>query len=64
MPLELEYDDNGDLLCPSCVTPNIIRKSDRKGQLNYFCSNCGWARLGGQDFFPPGKEDAQGYIRS
>ena len=57
MPQELEIDDNGEPLCPSCATTNIIRKRDRKGVLGYFCSNCGWARLGGQDFFPPEKQD-------
>lgn len=54
MPQEIVIDDNGDPLCPDCATTNIIKRPDKRGNVNYFCTNCGWARLGNQDF--PGAE--------
>jgi predicted RNA-binding Zn-ribbon protein involved in translation (DUF1610 family) len=58
MPYEIEMDDNGDKLCPDCQSASLVSKSDRRGTVNYFCTNCGWARLGGVDY-PSDKKDKE-----
>lgn len=51
MPEHLEMDEiTGEFLCPGCMSPALIMKSDKRGNRNYICTNCGWARLGTTEF--------------
>ena len=57
MPEHLEMDEiTGEFLCPGCSSTSLIMKSDKKGNRNYICTNCGWARLGTTEF--PVEKDA------
>ena len=55
----LDWDEiTGESLCPGCRTPNLIKKSDKNGNLNFFCTGCGWARLGSIEFPAPAPRDS------
>ena len=56
MPAEPQLDENGERVCPSCESTSLVSKSDRRGNTNYFCTNCGWALLGGVEY-PVEKKD-------